>query len=46
MTRARIAHFLAKIKASKKASRPCNGMEQPLVTPIRHQRMAGQEQRA
>lgn len=45
MTKARIASFLAKVKASKKDSRHCKDMEQPMVTTIRYQRMTGQEQR-
>ncbi len=46
MTKARIASFLAKLKASKEAARHCKDMEQPVVTTIRYQRMAHQEQRA
>lgn len=46
MTKARIASFLAKVKASKEAARHCKDMEHPVPTTIRYQRMAGQEQRA
>lgn len=46
MTKARIASFLAKLKASKEAARHCKAMEQAMPTTIRYQRMARQEQRA
>ena len=44
--KARITTFLAKVKASKEAARHFKDMEQPVVTTIRYQRMAAQEQRA
>lgn len=46
MTKARIASFLAKLKANKEAARHCKDMDQTMATTIRYQRMAHQEQRA
>jgi len=46
MTKARIATFLARIKASKAAkAQRCMAMDQAVPTTIRYQRRAGQEQR-
>jgi hypothetical protein len=44
--KARIAAFLARVKASKAAARHYKDMDQSVVTTIRYQRKASREQRA